>query len=54
LQRSHALGLSVALTPYWYDVDTFQELKRVNQELGELPADRLTHTRRFLAGINLG
>jgi glycosyltransferase A (GT-A) superfamily protein (DUF2064 family) len=25
LQRSHALGLSVALTPYWYDVDTFQE-----------------------------
>jgi len=53
LQRSQALGLSVALTPPWYDVDTIVELTRLNKELRGLPADRLTNTRRFLASINL-
>lgn len=52
LQRSHALGLSVALTPPWYDIDTMMELERLNKELRVLPADRLTNTRRFLAGFN--
>ena len=54
LQRSHALSLSVALTHPWYDIDTVAELKRLNQDLRELPADRLTNTRHFLAGFNLG
>ena len=53
LQRCQALGLSVALTPPWYDIDTSVELKRLNKDLRELPADRLTNTRRFLAGFSL-
>jgi uncharacterized protein len=53
LQRSHALGLSVALTPPWYDIDTVVELKRLNSDLRGLPADRLPNMRRFLAGFNL-
>lgn len=53
LQRSHALGLSTALTPAWYDIDTVAELQRLNKELQELPADRLINTQRFLAGFNL-
>ena len=54
LQRSHALGLSVALAPPWYDIDTVVELIRLDNDLRELPVDRLTNTRRFLAGFNLG
>ena len=53
LQRSLALGLSTALTPAWYDIDTVAELQRLNKDLRALPADRLSNTRRFLAGFNL-
>ena len=53
LQRSHALGLSIALTPAWYDIDTVLELQRLNKDLRALPADRLSNTRRFLTGFNL-
>ncbi len=53
LQRSHALGLSIGLTPAWYDIDTVLELQRLNKDLRALPADRLSNTRRFLTGFNL-
>jgi hypothetical protein len=53
LERSRQLGLSTALTPPWYDIDTVAELQRLNKDLRELPADRLSNTRRFLAGFNL-
>jgi hypothetical protein len=53
LQRSHALGLMVAMTPPWYDIDTAAELKRLDKDLRELPVDRLPNTRRVLAGFTL-
>ena len=49
LQRAEALGLSAALLPEWYDVDTIADLQRLQTELAGLPAGRLAHTRRWLA-----
>jgi glycosyltransferase A (GT-A) superfamily protein (DUF2064 family) len=48
LQRSHALGLSVALTPPWYDIDSIVELKRLNEDCG---CAESSPARRFLAGL---
>jgi rSAM/selenodomain-associated transferase 1 len=49
LARAEAMGLSVALLPPWYDVDTGADLDRLQGELAGLPAGALTHTRRFFA-----
>jgi hypothetical protein len=49
LDRAAALGLSVALLPPWYDVDTAGDLARLRDELARLPGDTLLHTRRFFA-----
>ncbi len=49
VERAEALGLSVALTPPWYDVDTASDLDRLRNELASLPAGALLHTRRFFA-----
>ncbi len=46
LERAEALGLSVALTPPWYDVDTASDLDRLRDELDALPAEALLHTRQ--------
>jgi uncharacterized protein len=54
LDRAAGLGLRVALTPAWYDVDTPADLYRLQKELESLPADRLPHSRRLLAALNLG
>jgi uncharacterized protein len=53
LDRAAALGLRVALTPAWYDVDTPADLYRLQKELESLPADRLHHSRRLLADLDL-
>lgn len=45
------LGLNVALTPEWYDVDTPLDLQRMKKDLRDIPADKLIHTRRFLSGL---
>ena len=45
--RAAALGLSVALLPPWYDVDTPADLERLRAELAFLPSGTLTCTRRF-------
>jgi rSAM/selenodomain-associated transferase 1 len=47
LARAEAMGLSVALLPPWYDVDTAADLDRLRAELAALPAEVLPHTRRF-------
>jgi rSAM/selenodomain-associated transferase 1 len=47
--RAEAMGLSVALLPPWYDVDTSADLDRLRAELTTLPAEALPHTRRFFA-----
>jgi rSAM/selenodomain-associated transferase 1 len=49
LARAQAMGLSVALLPPWYDVDTSADLDRLQGELATLPATALPHTRRFFA-----
>lgn len=49
LARAQAMGLSVALLPPWYDVDTSANLARLQGELATLPAEALPHTRRFFA-----
>jgi rSAM/selenodomain-associated transferase 1 len=48
LDQASRAGLSVSLTPAWYDIDTIQDLRRLISELPGLPADHLTHTRRAL------
>ncbi len=49
LARAEAMGLSVALLPPWYDVDTAADLDRLRAELATLPAGALPYTRRFFA-----
>jgi uncharacterized protein len=53
LDRAAGLELRVALTPAWYDVDTPADLHRLQEELQTLPPDRLPHTRRWLAALDL-
>ncbi|MBE0408810.1 MAG: DUF2064 domain-containing protein, partial [Anaerolineales bacterium] len=53
LEQAARLGLRTALTPPWYDVDTLPDLLRLEQELETLPPDRLLHSRRFLANLEL-
>jgi hypothetical protein len=48
LARAAALGLTVAQSPPWYDVDTIADLERLRVELTNLPPERLIHTRTFL------
>jgi rSAM/selenodomain-associated transferase 1 len=49
LARAKEMGLSIALLPSWYDVDTVADLHRLQVELEALPAEASPHTRRFLA-----
>ena len=49
LARAAAIGLGVALLPPWYDVDTGDDLDRLQGDLATLPARALPHTRRFFA-----
>ncbi|UCC61738.1 MAG: TIGR04282 family arsenosugar biosynthesis glycosyltransferase [Anaerolineae bacterium] len=49
LARAEAMGLSVAVLPRWYDVDTSADLDRLWAELATLPAEALPYTRRFFA-----
>jgi rSAM/selenodomain-associated transferase 1 len=48
LARAESLGLSVALLPPWYDVDTAPDLDRLRAEVETLPPEAVPHTRRFL------
>jgi len=50
LARAETLGLSAALLPPWYDVDTAPDLDRLRAEIEALPPDAVPHTRRFLDG----
>jgi len=47
LERAATLGLSVALLPPWYDVDTGADLERLRADLRILPLPTLPSTRRF-------
>lgn len=47
VDRAATLGLSVALLPPWYDVDTAADLERLRAEIAILPPHDVSRTRRF-------
>ena len=47
LAKAEVENLRVALLPRWYDVDTASDVKRLWEEVRNLPANQLVHTRRF-------
>lgn len=48
LRRAEALGLSIAMLPTWFDVDTGEDLARLERELAAQPRPEPRHTRRYL------
>lgn len=52
--RAREAGLSVALLPTWYDVDTPDDLERLRSEVAALPDATMQHTRRYLAQLSAG
>ncbi|MDE3075632.1 MAG: TIGR04282 family arsenosugar biosynthesis glycosyltransferase [Chloroflexota bacterium] len=50
--RARTLGLEVAITSPWYDVDTLHDLHRLHAQLGEDPAS-LPHVREALNRVQL-
>jgi hypothetical protein len=54
LQRAAALGLTTALTPEWYDIDTAADLERLQAELAFLPPAQMAYTRQFLHNWQTG
>ena len=49
LRRAGAKGLTIACLPPWFDVDTPDDLERLERELTESGSMGPQHTRRFLA-----
>lgn len=47
LAQADRQRLRTALTPPWYDVDSQADVQRLLTELGQLPLERLVHTRQF-------
>jgi rSAM/selenodomain-associated transferase 1 len=52
LERTSAAGLTTSLLPLWYDLDTYQELARFQQELS-LDQQGAQHTRLALQDLEL-
>lgn len=48
MNRAKAANLKPALLPYWYDVDTVEDLRRLEGEIDRIAADRLIYTRQYL------
>ena len=48
LQRAEEHKLSVACLPEWYDVDVYQDVRRLAEELRSLPDEQARHTRAIL------
>lgn len=55
LQETLALaeeeGLAVDCLPRWYDVDIWEDVVRLVEELDRLPEDTARHTRRFVSEL---
>jgi rSAM/selenodomain-associated transferase 1 len=49
LARAQEQGLRVACLPHWYDVDTYEDLERLIEELLLQPDHLAQHTRTFLS-----
>ncbi len=50
VRRAEALGLTVALLPTWFDVDTPPDLARLAASLAASDEPAAPHTRRFIGG----
>ena len=53
ISKIEALGLDAVMLPYWYDIDTWDDLLRLKDELGRLPPHVLPNTRRFFSSYKL-
>jgi rSAM/selenodomain-associated transferase 1 len=49
LARAQEQGLRAARLPRWYDVDTYEDLERLTEELLSQPDHLAQHTRTFLS-----
>jgi rSAM/selenodomain-associated transferase 1 len=49
LQHAEEHNLSVARLPEWYDIDVYEDLQRLAEQLRSLPEDLARHTRALLA-----
>ena len=49
LERAQEQGLRVVCLPRWYDVDTYEDLERLIEELLSQPDHLAQHTRTFLS-----
>src|SRR5690349_2807544 len=54
LERAAELDLTVATLPTWYDVDTVEDLRRLDADLARLAGDVAPRTRAALALLPLG
>lgn len=53
LARAEAEGIRVALLPTWYDVDSQDDLRRLEAELVHASPSHVQHTREFLRRFSL-
>ena len=49
LKRAQEHDLRIVCLPRWYDVDTYEDLARLNQELRSSSDRRARHTQTFLS-----
>ncbi len=49
ISKIEMLGLDSVMLPYWYDIDTWDDLLRLKDELRRLPSELLPNTRRFFS-----
>jgi rSAM/selenodomain-associated transferase 1 len=54
LKRAQEQGLEMVCLPRWYDVDTYEDLQRLVDELDSRPDQVAEHTRTFLSGAGGG
>lgn len=48
INRAKNASLTLALLPYWYDVDTVEDLHRLKGDIDQTSNERLVHTRKYL------
>lgn len=53
LALAHSAGLTASLLPTWHDVDTWDDVLRLSDELASAPSVTATCTREFLATLGL-
>jgi rSAM/selenodomain-associated transferase 1 len=52
IRRLQSAGVSFALLPEWYDIDTAEDLERLRQELRDVRTPELIELRQGLSGLS--